>query len=110
MLLSADADQFLTNRAYGSTAYSFGEMFVHQLGAVVGEKVLAKGLIRYYNTCKFKHPEPIDFERVMEKEKLLHLKTITTSRIYIKKTERSDTKKLSAGGSIFNFGLLGLKL
>ena len=67
------ADHFLTNRAYGSTAYSFGEMFVHQLGAVVGEKVLAKGLIRYYNTCKFKHPEPIDFERVMEKESGLEL-------------------------------------
>jgi hypothetical protein len=67
------ADQFLTNRAYGSTAYSFGEMFVHQLGAVVGEKVLAQGLIRYYNTCRFKHPEPIDFERVMEKESGLEL-------------------------------------
>jgi hypothetical protein len=67
------ADQFLTNRAYGSTAYSFGEMFVHQLGAVVGEKVLAEGLIRYYNTCRFKHPEPIDFERVMEKESGLEL-------------------------------------
>lgn len=67
------ADQFLTNRAYGSTAYSFGEMFVYQLGAVVGEKVLAEGLIRYYNTCRFKHPEPIDFERVMEKESGLEL-------------------------------------
>ena len=67
------ADHFLTNRAYGSTAYSFGEMFVHQLGAVVGEKVLAEGLIRYYNTCRFKHPEPIDFERVMEKESGLEL-------------------------------------
>lgn len=67
------ADQFLTNRAYGTTAYSFGEMFVHQLGAVVGEKTLAKGLQRYYTTCKFKHPEPIDFERVMEKESGLEL-------------------------------------
>jgi hypothetical protein len=48
-------------------------MFVYQLGAVVGEKVLAEGLIRYYNTCRFKHPEPIDFERVMEKESGLEL-------------------------------------
>ncbi|HRO98813.1 MAG TPA: M1 family metallopeptidase [Flavobacteriales bacterium] len=65
---SIHADHFLTNRTYGTTAYSFGEMFVHQLGAVVGEKTLAAGLKRYYATCGFKHPEPIDFERVMEKQ------------------------------------------
>jgi hypothetical protein len=64
---SIHADHFLTNRGYGSTAYSFGEMFVHQLGAVVGETALADGLLRYFDVCKFKHPEPVDFERVMEK-------------------------------------------
>jgi hypothetical protein len=62
------ADHFHTNRAYGATAYSFGELFVHQLGAVVGEKTLAQGLLRYFEVCKFKHPEPIDLERVMEKQ------------------------------------------
>ncbi|MCB0769093.1 MAG: M1 family metallopeptidase [Flavobacteriales bacterium] len=65
---SIHADHFLTNRGYGSTAYSFGEMFIHQLGGVVGEKVLADGLLRYFDVCKFKHPEPVDFERVMEKQ------------------------------------------
>lgn len=70
---SIHADHFITNRGYGSTAYSFGEMFVHQLGAVVGEKVLARGLLRYYDVCKFKHPEPIDIERVMEKQSGLEL-------------------------------------
>lgn len=64
---SIHADHFITNRAYGTTAYSFGELFVHQLGAVVGEKDLRTGLLRYFDACKFKHPEPIDFERVMEK-------------------------------------------
>lgn len=64
---SIHADHFITNKAYGTTAYSFGELFVHQLGAVVGEKDLRAGLLRYYDVCKFKHPEPIDFERVMEK-------------------------------------------
>ncbi|MBP6312073.1 MAG: M1 family metallopeptidase [Flavobacteriales bacterium] len=66
-------DHFLTNRVYSNTAYSFGEVFVRQLGAVVGEKKLASGLLRYYNTCGMKHPEPIDFERVMEKESGLEL-------------------------------------
>lgn len=70
---SLHADHFRTNAAYGATAYSFGEMFVHQLGAVIGEKVLDRALVRYYNTCKFKHPEPIDFERVLEKESGLEL-------------------------------------
>ena len=70
---SIHADHFKTNAAYGATAYSFGELFVHQLGAVVGEKVVAEGLLRYFNTCKFKHPEPIDFERVMEKQSGLEL-------------------------------------
>ena len=67
------ADHFRTNQGYGSTAYSFGELFVHQLGTVVGEEQLARGLLRYYATCKFKHPEPIDLERVMEKQSGLEL-------------------------------------
>jgi len=70
---SIHADHFITNKAYGATAYSFGEMFVHQLGAVVGEKVLRKGLLRYFDVCKFKHPEPVDVERVLEKESGLEL-------------------------------------
>jgi len=65
---STPADHFITNRAYGTTAYSFGELFVHQLGTVVGEKDLKAGLLRYFDVCKFKHPEPIDLERVMEKQ------------------------------------------
>jgi hypothetical protein len=67
------ADHFLSNKAYGITAYSFGELFVQQLGSVVGEKNLAEGLQRYYKVCGFKHPEPIDFERVMEKQSGLEL-------------------------------------
>ncbi len=70
---SMHADHFRTNRGYGATAYSFGELFVDQLGAVVGERTLANGLKRYYEACKFKHPEPIDLERVMEKESGLEL-------------------------------------
>ncbi len=65
---SIHADHFRTNFVYGTTAYSFGEMLVHQLGSVIGEKELANGLLRYYEVCKFKHPEPIDLERVFEKE------------------------------------------
>lgn len=67
------ADHFITNAAYSTTAYSFGEMLVHQLGAVVGQKALEQGLLRYFNTCRFKHPEPIDLELAMEKQSGLEL-------------------------------------
>ncbi len=70
---SVHADHFLTNAAYGTTAYSFGEMLIHQLGAVVGEKTLASGLLRYFDACRFKHPEPIDLELALEKQSGLEL-------------------------------------
>ncbi len=67
------ADHFLTNRAYGTTAYSFGEVLVHQLGAVIGPKTLTDGVKRYALACRFKHPEPIDLERALEKQSGLEL-------------------------------------
>ncbi len=70
---SIHADHFNTNFAYSVTAYNFGELLVHQLGAVVGDENLAAGMLRYTEVCKFKHPEPIDFERVMEKQSGLEL-------------------------------------
>lgn len=70
---SIHADHFKTNAAYGATAYSFGELLVYQLGAVVGGKTIDAGMLRYFDVCKFKHPEPIDFERVMEKQSGLEL-------------------------------------
>lgn len=71
--LSVHADHYATNFAYGVNAYSKGEMFLDQLGYVIGEDVLMRGLVRYFNTCKFKHPEPIDVERIMEKESSMRL-------------------------------------
>lgn len=71
--MSTHADHFRTNRGYGSTAYSKGEFFLDQLGAVIGDSTLHRGLLRYYNTCRFKRPEPIDVQRVMEKESGLQL-------------------------------------
>lgn len=70
---SIHADHFKTNAAYGATAYSFGELLVHQLGAVVGEKNIDAGMLRYFAACEFEHPEPIDFERAMEKQSGLEL-------------------------------------
>ena len=66
--LNTHADHYETNYAYGVAAYSKGETYMAQLGYVVGDTVLAKALLRYYNTWAFKHPTSDDFIRVVEKE------------------------------------------
>lgn len=71
--MSTHADHFNTNYGYSTTAYSKGELFLDQLGTVVGDVTLHKGLRHLYNTCGFKHPEPVDVRRSMEKVSGLQL-------------------------------------
>ncbi|MEL6945227.1 MAG: M1 family aminopeptidase, partial [Bacteroidota bacterium] len=71
--LSTHADHFLSNRAYGAGSYSKGSIFMAQLKYIIGEEAFKNGLLRYYNTWKFKHPNPNDFIRIMEKESGLEL-------------------------------------
>tara|TARA_B100001027_G_scaffold40053_1_gene25374 strand:+ start:1 stop:1686 length:1686 start_codon:yes stop_codon:yes gene_type:complete len=64
--LSTHADFYKRNYVYGISAYNKGAVFLHQLGYVVGDNVLKKGLKKYINDWKFKHPDPTDFKRIME--------------------------------------------
>ncbi len=64
---SQHSDHYNTNRAYSIAAYGMGAIFLHQLKYIIGEENFYQGMLRYYNTWKFKHPEPNDFLRVMEK-------------------------------------------
>ena len=66
--LSTHSDHFSTNQAYGVGSYTKGAIFLMQLGYIIGEDKLFKGLRRYYNEWKFKHPDEYDFLRIMEKE------------------------------------------
>lgn len=61
------ADRYEYNGAYGTSAYSKGAVFMAQLGYVVGEEVRDDIIKEYYNTWKFKHPDPNDFKRVAER-------------------------------------------
>lgn len=61
------ADRYARNAAYGASAYSKGEVFLAQLGYIIGEENLRKTLKRYYDEWKFKHPTPNDFIRIAEK-------------------------------------------
>lgn len=71
--LSTHADFYNTNRAYGIASYSKGAITLHQLGYVIGEQNLQNGMKRYFDTWKFKHPNPTDFKRIMEKESGIEL-------------------------------------
>lgn len=71
--LTTHADRFNTNYAYGIAAYVKGCVFLHQLEYVIGKDNLAAGMLRYFDTWKFKHPNPNDFIRIMEKQSGLEL-------------------------------------
>ena len=60
-------DRFHSNMAYGIAAYNKGEVFLAQLGYIIGKDKLAETISEYYNQWKFKHPTPNDFKRVAEK-------------------------------------------
>ncbi|NQY05294.1 MAG: M1 family metallopeptidase [Flavobacteriaceae bacterium] len=64
---STHADRYHENMPYGVSAYSKGEIFLAQLGYIIGQENLMKTLNEYYNQWKFKHPTPNDFKRVAEK-------------------------------------------
>lgn len=62
------SDHYTTNFAFSVASYSKGSIFLNQLGYVVGEETLQRSLKRYYNEWKFRHPNPVDFKRIVEKE------------------------------------------
>ena len=65
--LTTHADRYEFNQAYGIAAYSKGEVFLSQLGYVIGEENLKKTIKKYFTDFAFKHPRPIDIIRSAEK-------------------------------------------
>jgi len=65
--MTTHADHYNTNYAYSIASYSKGSIFLSQLGYIVGDSVLDKILLEYYNEWRFKHPNANDFIRVAEK-------------------------------------------
>ena len=64
--MTLQADHFTTNEAYEISSYSKGSIFLSQLGYVVGDSMLYKGLRRYFHDWQFKHPTPANFIHEME--------------------------------------------
>lgn len=71
--LTTHADHFNTNMAYSIASYSKGAVFLNQLGYIIGNEKLESGIKKYFNEWKFKHPNPNDLKRIMEKESGLEL-------------------------------------
>ena len=71
--LITHSDHYTTNTAYGAGSYTKGSVFLQQIKYIVGEKHFKEGMLRYYDEWKFKHPNPNDFIRVMEKTSGLEL-------------------------------------
>lgn len=71
--LTTHADHFNTNRGYSVASYSKGAVFLNQLQYIIGKDSFEKGMKRYFNEWKFKHPNPTDLKRIMEKVSGLEL-------------------------------------
>lgn len=65
--MSTHADHFQTNYAFGQASYDKGGVFLHQLSYITGLPAFRQGMLDYFHTWKFKHPNPNDFIRVFEK-------------------------------------------
>jgi aminopeptidase N len=88
--LSTHGDHYNLNGAYSAASYSKGSVWMSQLGYVIGEKALDKGLLEYFDTWKFKHPNPNDVLRVFERVSGLELDWYNEYFVY-------TTKKIDYG-------------
>ncbi len=71
--MSTHSDHFDLNRAYSASAYGKGSVWMSQMGYVIGEEARDNALIEYFDTWKFRHPNPNDLVRVFEKVSGLEL-------------------------------------
>jgi hypothetical protein len=64
--MTTHSDHYNSNYGYSVAAYSKGEVFMEQLGYIIGAEVRNKILLEYYKQWRFKHPNANDLVRVAE--------------------------------------------
>ena len=112
---STNANRYKFNRAYESTAYSKGFVFLSQLRYIIGDEAFKKTIKNYFNTYKFTHPLPNDFRRIAEQSSGILLNwyltdwTQTTNKIdyAIDKVEKMNKKSII---SLKRIGLMPMPL
>jgi len=67
------SERYLTNKSYHASIYAKGEIFLIQLGYIIGDDNLLESLRKYFEEWKFKHPTPTNFKRVVEKVSNMNL-------------------------------------
>jgi hypothetical protein len=97
--LTTHADRYMRNRTYGVNSYSKGSVLLSQLSYVMGEEKMMQGMRRYYNTWKFKHPNPTDFKRIMEKTSGLELNWLFLEWIGTTNSIDYGIRSVSASGN-----------
>ncbi|MEN8250397.1 MAG: M1 family aminopeptidase, partial [Bacteroidota bacterium] len=65
--LTTHSDHYHYNGVYGASAYNFGALVPYQLAYIMGQDTFDKAFRDLFYTWAFKHPEPEDFEFIMEK-------------------------------------------
>lgn len=65
--MTTHADHYETNFAYSVASYSKGEVFLEQLGYIMGAAARDQVLQEYYRQWSFSHPDVLSFIRVAEK-------------------------------------------
>jgi hypothetical protein len=65
--LTTHADRYNMNAIYSTSAYYKGEVFLAQLGYIIGEDQLKQTIKKYFTDFSFKHPKPLDIIRTAEK-------------------------------------------
>ncbi len=64
--MTTHSDHYNSNYGYSAAAYSKGEVFIEQLGYIVGAEQRDNILLEYYKQWKFKHPGVNDFMKIAE--------------------------------------------
>ncbi len=97
--MATPADHFNTNAAYSVSSYVKGAVFLHGLKYMMGKKRYEKGMLKYFNTWKFKHPEPSDFIRIMEDVSGLELSWYLSNMLYTLKVQEYAIDTLISTGN-----------
>ncbi|MEX2351090.1 MAG: M1 family metallopeptidase [Balneolaceae bacterium] len=109
--MSLHADHFQLNTAYSVASYTKGMIFLHQLSYVIGQEAFDRGMRRFFEEWKFRHPTGQDFIRVMERESGIHLdwyyrqwvkttRTIDYAIEVVEETEEGTTIQIRRDGTL----------
>ncbi|MXV37352.1 M1 family peptidase [Flavobacteriaceae bacterium Ap0902] len=98
--MSILADYYNMNRAYSLAAYYKGQVYIAQLGYIIGEDALSGTLLAFYDKWHLKHPKPSDFQKVAQDVSGINLKWynnlfINTTRVIDYAIEKVEEKEIT---------------